>query len=462
MRSEAGSHPVLDGRVPFLVLILLLALAFLIGGTPQPDLASLVFLRPLAAVALGVGCWNVMGGRYSEHRFLCWMAAAILVLTAAHLVPLPPSVWQSLPGRGLVSEIEQASGLNSVWRPLSLVPSGSWNALFALIPPFAALLLAMGLSTEQHRKLVPAILIIGFCSACVAVLQLLGDPRGPLYFYSTTKEGAVVGLFANRNHQAVFLSSLFPLLAIFASPRAGFGVDARARGLLALAMVAFLIPLILVSGSRAGLVTMVMGWVSVAFLYRVGGPRRSASHAGKRLLRLAMIGGILLLVLLTAYLGRAVALDRLIDPTAGDTIRFRAWGPMLAIGMKYFPFGSGFGSFVEVFQVDEPRDLLATSYFPHAHNDWLELLMTGGLPALILLGIAVVAFVVAAVRWWRLRNRGGDRVLMGGAGLWMVLIYAVGSAVDYPLRVPSLSCLFCVIVIWISSLASIGTDGEGV
>lgn len=451
---------------PFRVLAVLLLAVFLMGGGSRADIASLPILRPLSALALGYALWGLGWPDLVRPKFLYGMAAAIVGLVLLQLVPLPPALWAALPGRGLIAEIDRAAGLGEIWRPMSVVPSATSNALFSLIPPMAALLLATRLRREEHVAIMLLLLGIGLLSAILAVFQLVGAPDSPLYFYQVTNHGSAVGLFANRNHQAVFLSSLFPLLAVFASARTrSLFFDQRIRLGLALAMGGFLIPLILVTGSRMGLISMAIGLVATPLLYGSGeaahrGPRRAG--IGKGLARSIVAVVVLGLVILTVFFGRAVAIDRIVDPTAAEGVRYRAWGPMISTGMEYFPAGSGFGSFADVFKVSEPHDLLATTIFAHAHSDWLELMITGGLPALLLLGIAIAAFFLAASRWWRRRREAGDEWLMAGAGLWMVLIIAVASGGDYPLRVPSLSCLFCVIVVWIKLPASAGIEGEGV
>ena len=51
----------------------------------------------------------------------------------------------------------------------------------------------------------------------------------------------------------------------------------------------------------------------------------------------------------------------------------------------YFPLGAGFGTFDPVFRILEPDSSLTRKYFNHAHNDWIELIITGGVPAVLVL-----------------------------------------------------------------------------
>ena len=58
------------------------------------------------------------------------LMAAILILPLLQLVPLPPSVWQALPGRELPAQIDASLGLN-IWRPLTLDIEGTVRAVLA-------------------------------------------------------------------------------------------------------------------------------------------------------------------------------------------------------------------------------------------------------------------------------------------------------------------------------------------
>jgi hypothetical protein len=112
------------------------------------------------------------------------------------------------------------------------------------------------------------------------------------------------------------------------------------------------------------------------------------------------------------------------------------------------PFGSGFGTFVPVYERFAPRTLLADTYVNRAHNDWLELWLTGGAPAIILALGFLAWFASANFRVW---SSGGqqpeapvlDLALAQAASIVIVLLL-LHSVVDYPLRIPALSVLFAM------------------
>ena len=434
-------------------LFVFLLVVFMTGGGARADIQSLVVLRPVAAVVLCIGLWGLKLHHIREYRFLFGMAAAILALVAIHLIPLPPSVWGAFPGREVVSEVDRLAGIGDVWRPISLVPSASWNSLFSLIIPLAVLVLAVQLQREQRFQLLAAIIALGLFSGLWGLLQAIGPSEGPLYLYRITNNGSAVGLFSNRNHQAVFLALLFPMLAVFASSGIRTVEHARLYGWLAVAACVILIPLLLVTGSRAGLVAGVLGLGFALVLYRrpeISQPkkRKDRPRFDPRLL----IGGFgaIMLGALTFLMARARAVDRLSIEDEADDLRFRMWGPIAEMAEKYFPLGSGAGSFVEIYQVGEPDNLLKVNYVNHAHNDWLETFLTLGLPGLLLLGVAIVAFVTAAWRYSRspLWDR---RTSYGRMGAVVLFLLALASVADYPLRVPSLACVFVIACIWLAS-----------
>ena len=243
------------------------------------------------------------------------------------------------------------------------------------------------------------------------------------------------------------------MLAVFASSGIRTVEHARLYGWLAVAACVILIPLLLVTGSRAGLVAGVLGLGFALVLYRrpeISQPkkRKDRPRFDPRLL----IGGFgaIMLGALTFLMARARAVDRLSIEDEADDLRFRMWGPIAEMAEKYFPLGSGAGSFVEIYQVGEPDNLLKVNYVNHAHNDWLETFLTLGLPGLLLLGVAVVAFVTAAWRYSRspLWDR---RTSYGRMGAVVLFLLALASVADYPLRVPSLACVFVIACIWLAS-----------
>lgn len=441
------------GRAVLFALASLLVVTFLLGGASRADATSLLILRPMSAACLVVALFVALGAAWRRQWQLVLFAVALVLLTVLHLIPLPPSVWEGLPGREPIRQVFAVTGQPVPWLPLSMSPSATWNALFSLMGPVAALLLALALPERHLPTVLKVVLIVGIASALLGLLQAIGPMYGPLYFYRLTNHGTAVGLFANRNHQAIFLATLFPMLAAFAAIAEGRKERVRFYRIAAAAMGAFLVPLMLVTGSRAGLLMGVLGVLSCLWIYRPVAAEKAAKRtvSTRQMLGL-LIGGVAVLGLITAIAARAPAFQRLVELDAAQDLRFRAFPVIWDATWSYFPFGSGLGSFVEAYKIVEPQALLSPNYLNRAHNDVLEAVMVGGLPAILLM---VIAALLGGFALWRLvraklavgRPTMDERdraIILGRAGVAALLILAIGSFADYPLRVPSVSIILMV------------------
>lgn len=438
------------GHVYYL-LVGYLAFVFLCGGGSRADIQSLIILRPLAVLVGGAALLTLRWSDLRRYRFLSIMACLMLLLALSHIVPLPPSIWQGLPGRDFVVGMERASGLSDVWRPLSLAPTAAQNSFFALFVPLAALLLVVQLELDDLRRLGKPLLLIGAVSGLLGILQIVGDPNGSLYLYRITNNGQSVGLFANRNHQAVFLVTMLPLLALYASQPLRTDDQIKTRLVICTAAAIILVPLVLVTGSRQALVLSPLAMGAAFWIYK----RPHASIARRRgegksyTTMFAAIAAALLLVVIMAVASRSEALNRLIATDLNEEVRGKAWQVVADLVGTFFPVGSGAGSFAEVYQIAEPLSDLNPTYLNRAHNDYLDIALTHGLPGLLLLAAAVLAFgrAVWIIARRKASGRPGER--LARVGLSIMLMFGLASVVDYPLRAPSLGCFFIVACCWI-------------
>jgi len=111
--------------------------------------------------------------------------------------------------------------------------------------------------------------------------------------------------------------------------------------------------------------------------------------------------------------------------------------------------GSGFGGFDPIFRINEPFDLLKTTYFNHAHNDFLEIVLDGGLPAALLLAGALAWWGYASFRAVRSTLVAPDDVppLLGSA---LLLLLCIASLFDYPARTPMMMAMTIIAAIWLA------------
>jgi O-antigen ligase len=438
--------------IPFGAIVIFLVLAFLTGGGARGDIQSLIILRPVAIIFCGIGLWRLKWEHVRANRFLFGVAAAIFALVLSHAVPLPHSIWSSMPGRDIIRDVDKAAQLGDLWRPLSMVPSATWNAFFSLFVPMTVLVFGVQLCQEARFRLLPYVLGLGLFSGFWGIIQIAGPPDGALYLYSITTNGTAVGLFANRNHQAMMLATLFPMLAVFAAATAQSTGQSGLRLWLAIGSGVVLVPLLLVTGSRAGFILGLLGLLSAVILFRKPQSISAKFRKAQRWnLPYAIVAfGVLCLTAVTVLMSRAEAIQRLFAPGQGEEDRLQFWGPIARIAWKYFPFGSGVGSFVEVYQIDEPIILLTPEYLNHAHNDWLEVYLTCGLPGLLLLGVGLIAWTKVGLRSLRTPLGSLRDVAFARLGFVITLIFLLGSVADYPLRTPSLACVFVIALLWLT------------
>lgn len=435
------------------ILAFFLMILLATGGASRIDVQSLVLLRPLSVIVCALACMTLRRAHFVDRAWLLGWAGAIFLLPLLHLIPLPPLIWQSLAGRQDLIDVEKLAGLSDIWRPLTLAPMNGWHALLSLFVPLAVVLLGIQLNRDDLFRLLPLLIALAALSGLLGLLQVIGDPQSSLYFYRITNNGSAVGLFANRNHAATLLACLFPMLAVYAATARGEADGVRMRLLVATAIAIVLVPLVLVTGSRSGLVGAVVGLVAAALLYGQATDARSVRRRrSERIKSLPILIGVAVisLALLTYLLSRAEAIERLLIETSDGDERTDFWAVSIDLFWKYFPWGSGSGSYVEAFQLVEPTRLLDATYLNRAHNDWVETAVTFGLPGFLTLTAAVIAYGIRSYRLWRSADGSKRSVAFGRLASVMIAMIAIASASDYPLRTPTMMGLFAIYALWLT------------
>ena len=447
----------------FYVLLGFLALCLLGGGAGRADVTSLLYLRPAAVLCLLLLLISPGRWEFRRYRAPFLFLGAFAALIVAQLIPLPPGLWTRLPGHAPFAEAAAAAGFAEPWRPLSLSPDLTLNSLVALLPCFVVLVGLAAIRPEQRQSLLP--LLIGFAviDVLLSLIQITSDPNGAAYLYRVTNNGVPVGFFSNRNHHATFLALVFPMLAIWIGMPARNAEYWRTRFWIALLFGLFLIPIILAMGSRAGAVAGGLGLV-IAYCcappLAAGWPRRWRVAFGVGVLLIPI-----LLVALTFYADRALSIMRLTDVAMLENEgRLQALPILFDLLKSFSPLGVGYGAFDPAFRILEPDWALSPQYFNHAHNDLLELAITGGVPALILLLLFLLWFGKRAFDAFAASGRETEAGRLARLGAAMILIVLGTSLVDYPLRTPLLAAVFTVACGWLAAgwapeAAKTGGDG---
>ena len=389
-----------------------------------------------------------------------WPLAGFAALGLLQLVPLPPVLQRLIaPGSYAVwhpSNAAAAAVLGDGWRPLSVFPTATvgWLDLaggLALLAVLAAPAASVPATASRACGWIAA------AGAAVSIFGVVAHVMAGNLLYGTIAVPTIApfGPFVSKNHFAGYVVMAALLAAGFAlglgdrersgpsaldwvqSPRAG-------RMLAAYAAVFAMALGVLVSLSRGGVVSLLAGLATLAALrweFRRRRPHRVLALAAPVVVA-AMTMGLLIAVLPNEAHERIWSLTGATAEQSGS-FRLQTWGDCLRAAWASPALGQGLGAFADALA----RFKTGWGQFrtEHAENDYLELVVEGGVVAAVLL-VALGSSTFGA-GLGRLRAARG-RLLRGVAagGLAALVATAVHSAVDFNLHIPSNAALLASIV----------------
>jgi O-antigen ligase len=410
----------------------LLGLALLLGGgSLRFPLTRLI----VEIAAAGVLVWYaVRGWRAPVDR---WSGAAILLLLLiltlplVQMVPLPPSIWTTLPGREDATQILQAAGLASQWMPISLQPDATRLAAAYLIPPITMFIVTLHATSTQRVLYGWVIVAMALIGALLGLLQAGGSQS--FYLYDTGRFTAATGLFANKNHHVDLLLIAILLTSALTVTARQLGLRSPSR-LMAAGAIVILTLAVPAANSRMGLLLLPIALLPAILMLT---PRE---YYHKVRLRQATIAVAVLAVLGMIGASSGVV-NRLLDRFGGDPdARFKFWPDVITAFEHYSPVGSGLGSFIKIFQRHESMSTLHFTYVFHAHNDYMEIALETGAAGIVLIAIALLLLGIATWRVLKPAARGAF-TSVHVACVCGITILAMHSLVDYPLRTLALACV---------------------
>jgi hypothetical protein len=432
---------------------------FAMAGSHRVSDESMMVVRPLSAIVLGYGLFSLTWQQVRAYRWLFVVGVACVAVAVVQLIPLPATLIYGLPGHGVIADVDRAIGSYGSSHPLSLTPTLTRNALWAMIAPLAVLVLGVQLSTAEQHRLLPLLIVIGIASAALGILQIMDGADSFWYTFQYSDRGLPIGLFANRNHQGVFLAAILPMLAVWA--RTNAAGRRRDRAMLAVwrqvgagVLGAGLLLMILLTGSRSAVAIAALACVTVPLVLhrrisRSGQQLAKINPLGKfgRAVPLALVAVTAVLVLAAVWSNRALSIDRLFTSNVGEDMRIQILPMVRSLIAQYWPMGSGLDSFADVFRMDEPASILRQKSMNNAHDDWLEAVMTGGAPAAAIL-IVITGLWLSRTRLLIRTWRSAKPPYMVRVGFVVFLIYAFASFTDYHLQDGSIACLMVVAALW--------------
>ena len=376
-----------------------------------------------------------------------WLLVIMLLAIAFQLIPLSPETWTSLPGREVAAAVDRLDGQLD-WRPLSLDPEATRRSAAALLLPAALLFATLTTDNRGLLMLARTIVLGALLSAILGAIQISVGTPASLSSYGDPTPGSATGLFANRNHQAqLMLLGLVATSMLIRLEPAQVRLPRKGRDLrihLGWLLFPLFIALTGAAQSRAGLVLMIPA-VSAALIIALN-PKGTIRIFGAAVVAIAAAVGFL------TFSPNALARLATLQSTLSTDGRAISLPDIMYTLGQYWPWGSGFGTFVPVFRANENLDLVTEQYLNHAHNEVLELLIEAGLAGALVLASAALLLVARVVQLMRRsqRGRGAGPAL---AGLTMLVLLILHSLIDYPLRTAALASVAAVALGFLFSAA---------
>lgn len=378
---------------------LVILLAMLIGGGPGKGLWTDHLIEAAMLPTLFMGLPHLTSNR------LAWPArlliALLLLLVLVQFLPWHRTV--------VISETLTFRG----WGMVSPLPLASLESgLFVVALAGFALHLARLGNAELERCL--RFVVIGFLVNLIAgLVQLSFDQRtvtGGVLPYSIR-----LGLMANENHFSTLIFMLIPMIAWLQLSRSR-------RLYLYLIYTGLTVGFLFSVGSRAGMtISLLLALLCLAWFLadRVAFAVKAAA---------ATIAGAILAVALWQF-GAASALSQDLRAVFFETT-------LRAITDNWLT-GTGLGTFTSVYPAYEAREATIDLYANNAHNDYLEVVLEGGVFGAVLIGF-----------YFALILRHGGRTPLTQAAFLAIAAVALHSLVDYPLRTFAVATPF----VWLSVL----------
>lgn len=412
-----------------LACFLFVAVAMALGGGPGELNLAFVAIA-ITGLAVIVTATRGAGGVAFQAlpRSIRLAIALMVALPFVQLIPLPPAIWQALPGHGLRAAVLEAFGLGGAWLPLSITPTETAYSAVVGLTMLGLFMAVLAMPQDQLRVLVTFVVAMIAIGIVIGIIQF-SSGGDSLQFYKVAHRDALIGFFANKNHMGLTLACLVPLSFILVEHQ----LDGR-RGVLMLLGFGWvaLVAMLVATNSRAGLLLGLIAMLTISL-------RMFPQHRKQ-----VLLSSVLAALVTTALASFVPAIQDIIDRfgrTRGDLrLDFLEQGIPL-IG-QYGVMGSGLGSFVSVYAPTEKLEWVNPYYVNHLHNDWLQLIIEAGIPGVAVMLLMLAALAKAAhVLWFtevRARNHvvalKGDERSYAWAGFVIVLLFALHSAGDYPVR----------------------------
>jgi putative inorganic carbon (HCO3(-)) transporter len=312
---------------------------------------------------------------------------------------------------------------------------------------FFLFLLRWRIPAERLTHLIPVIILVGTAESLYGMFEFFTGHRHILHLGGPLLVTAVTGTFINRNYFAGYLLMVIPLSIGYVFMRGALRSDGDrgirygissvdGKTLLVIFGIIVMILGLLFSASRMGILSLLLSFSLAIPFFRNPEKEKRFSKTSVLILGLALLWA--------GTIGLDSVISRFFAGAEGLKSRWMIWGNTFEI-VKAFPlFGSGLGTFSEIFPMYRSFPML--NFITHAENDFLQLASETGLIGFGILGALFLLLFVKAVSGIGSLSYGEPRRYVGIGGLVGILALMFHSTVERNLQVPSNAFLFTFIL----------------
>ncbi len=400
--------------------------------------------------------------RIPHSSFVIVLLSLFLLLILFQLLPLPSELVKILSPKTYalrhplsISNFEpsalSSSGPSASSFPLSFFPFLTRIEFFkwlTLIGLFIFLLRWKPLeqSDRTTNHLIIVVMMVSVFESLYGIFEFFSGHRHILHLDGSALVSSVTGTFINRNYFAGYLLMVIPLSIGFlfareASQRGRFmgwrhrlsSLDGKTL-LIGFSVIVMILGL-LFSASRMGILSLLVSFSLISFLFR--NPEMGKTFS-KTVFLIFGLG-----LLWAAWIGLDTVVSRFFTVSESFEERWKFWVNTFRIFRDYPIFGSGLGTFIQVFPMY--RSFHIAGLVTHAENDYLQLTSEVGLLGAGLLLVTFLFLFLKGVSRVRSMSHEEPRRYMAIGGLVGILALMFHSLVERNIQVPANAFLYTFI-----------------
>lgn len=427
-----------------------LALIFPMLSFGAVDFEPLAVITIVMTISAAIVCWRPL-----SHPRIAWMAGAALICLVALVAaqygqslrfvenPWEHPAWGYV--RALIGPVNGAA---------SVIPEQTRADIIVWVP-ILTFIVALHLFNRRRDAFwllsMLSHLVVGV--AVISLGQFIFTPMTMGLEAKTAYIGSLTGLYINRNSAGTFfgmgivinvglLNYSLQNSSLMAFARKLFTPErlSRTEKTTLLLLIGLLIEVLALAAtqSRGATASVFLGLICLAWFLN----RRKRSGQSAR----AGIGRLALIISLMSIVAVVVAQETIYRMSAQsvDQARLCTYASTARAVWDNWPFGSGFGSFADVFPAYRtPQCSGIEGVWDAAHNSYLEGALGLGAVFVIVLGLGLVMLIWALVTG--LLERHSDR-FAPAIGLASLVVVALHSLIDFSLQIPGNALFFAALI----------------